>query len=224
MNARAVVVVAGGGVPGTDVLGRLPDARGRAVVAADSGVDTAIALGLPVDVVVGDLDSVTAGGLAAAEAGGARVVRHPAAKDVTDLVLAMQEAMALGPERIDVVGGDGGRLDHLLAGTLALADPAYAGVEVRAHLGPATIHVVRGPGTTVLDGQPGALLTLVPVGGPALGVRTAGLRYPLRDEPLDAATTRGVSNVVDAAPATVALTAGVLLAVLPGVTDDGGTP
>jgi thiamine pyrophosphokinase len=193
------------------------------VVAADSGVDTALALGLHVDVVVGDLDSVTAEGLRAAADAGARVVRHPVAKDATDLALALHEALALDPDRIVVVGGSGGRLDHLLAGALALADPAFAGVEVRAHLGPATIHVVHGPGSRTLDGDVGDLLTLVPVGGRAEGVRTTGLRYPLRDEPLEPASTRGVSNVVESRPATVTLTAGVLLAVLPRTTDDGGT-
>jgi thiamine pyrophosphokinase len=222
-----VVVVAGGGPPDAAVLDRLPSPA--FVVAADSGVDTALALGLRIDLVVGDLDSVTPAGLAAAEASGARVVRHPVAKDATDLVLAMHEAMALlGDDGDDgelvVVGGSGGRLDHLLAGALALADPAFAGVEVRAHLGPATIHVVHGPGARVLGGDVGDLLTLVPVGGRADGVRTTGLRYPLRDEPLEPASTRGVSNVVESVPASVRLTTGALLAVLPGDTDDGGPP
>ena len=78
-----VVVVASGEGPELT----LPDAK--SVVAADGGLLRARGLGLTVDVVVGDLDSVTPEALAAAEAAGARVVRHPQAKDATDLELAL---------------------------------------------------------------------------------------------------------------------------------------
>ncbi|HEY3434518.1 MAG TPA: thiamine diphosphokinase, partial [Solirubrobacterales bacterium] len=122
MAHRAVVVVVGGGLPAPGLLAQLPD--GAPVVAADSGLDSALALGLRADVVVGDLDSVTPGALATAEAAGARVVRHPADKDETDLALALAEAGELlgGRGRVVVVGGVEGRLDHLLAEVLALAD------------------------------------------------------------------------------------------------------
>jgi thiamine pyrophosphokinase len=218
-----VVVVAGGGSPPPDIVASLPP--GAPVVAADSGADTALAIGLGVDILVGDLDSVSPAGLAAAEASGARIVRHPVAKDATDLALALEEAAALlgeGGGDVVVLGGHGGRLDHLLAGVLALADDSWAHLSIRAHLGPATVHVLRGPGERVIGGAEGDLVTLVPVGGPSEGVRTSGLRFPLRDEPLGPGTTRGVSNVIEHLPATVALRTGVLLAVLPGDEPDGG--
>lgn len=194
----------------------LPD--GAPVVAADGGVDAALDLGLHVDVVVGDLDSVTAEGLAAAEAAGARVERHPPDKDATDLALALHTAAGLAGDGGDIVvlGVEGGRFDHLLAGVLALADPALAAHRVRAHLGGASVHVVHGPGEIGLELGHGATVTLVPVGGDAEGVRTTGLRYPLRGERLGAGTTRGVSNVVDGDVAVVGLDAGTLLAVVPG--------
>ena len=214
MQHPAVVVVGGGGDVAPSVRQRLPE--GAPVIAADSGVDAALAIGLAVAVVVGDLDSATPEAVAKAEAAGARVERHPADKDETDLALALALARSLVVDdgEIVVVGVEGGRLDHLLAGILVLADPRFG--RVRAHLGDATIHVVHGPGEVVVDAATGALVTLVPVGGDALGVRTTGLRYPLRSEPLPAATTRGVSNVVDSAGATVALDTGTLLVVVPG--------
>jgi len=212
-----VIVVSGGGPAPADVLDRLPS--GAPVVAADSGIDSALALGLHVDVAVGDFDSVTAAGLAAVEASGARVIRHPAAKDATDLALGLDVAVELLGETsgtIIVVGADAGRLDHLLAGILALASPVTAHHAVRAHLGPATVHVVHGPGAIDVDAPVGATLTLVPVGGTAGGITTGGLRYPLRSEPLTAGTTRGVSNVVDRSPARVEVESGTVLVVLPG--------
>jgi len=181
------------------------------VIAADGGVDRALALGLHVDLAIGDFDSVSAAGLAAAEASGARVERHPVAKDATDLELALDAAIALRPARIVVVGSDGGRLDHLLGSVLLLADERYAATEIDAYLGGACVSVVRGSRT--LAGVPGDLLTLLPMHGAAEGVTTRGLVYPLRDEMLSSGTSRGVSNVFSASEAHITVDRGCLLAV-----------
>ena len=202
-----VVVVASG--DGPDLT--LP-AAGR-VVAADGGLLRAQALGLDVDVVVGDLDSATPEAIAAAEAAGARIVRHPQAKDATDLELALDEAVALGGRRVLVVASAGGRLDHLLGSLLLLAAERYAALELDALVGDALVHVVRGERT--VHGAPGELLTLVPLGGAAEGVTTDGLEYPLRGETLGPGTTRGVSNVFLGTEARVTLERGVLLAIRP---------
>ena len=211
MNARTVIVVAGGDVSARPLPGRLPD--GDAVIAADGGVDRALALGLHVDLAIGDFDSVSAAGLAAAEAEGARVDRHPTAKDATDLELALDAAIALGPARIVVVGSGGGRLDHLLGSVLLLADERYAAAEIDAYLGEARVAVVRGSRT--LAGAPGDLLSLLPVHGAAEGVTTEGLEYPLRDETLPPGTSRGISNVFSASEARITVERGCLLAVRP---------
>ena len=132
-GSTIIVVTAGPADP--RVLAALPD--DAQVVAADGGVDTALELGLAVTVAVGDFDSVTASGLATVEAAGSRVDRYPEAKDATDLELALDTALALGADRIVVVGDSGGRLDHLLAGLLLLGHERYARIEIDALLGPA---------------------------------------------------------------------------------------
>src|SRR5690349_19765065 len=103
-KVETVVVVAGGHSSVGRALELPEDAH---VFAADSGVDLALALGLHVDRAIGDFDSVSAAGLAAVEAAGAVVERHPAAKDATDLELALDAAVALEPARIVVVGSAG---------------------------------------------------------------------------------------------------------------------
>jgi thiamine pyrophosphokinase len=208
LNEPDVVVVASGPGPALTV----PVAQ--TVVAADGGLDRALALGLDVDVVIGDLDSVSAEALAAAESVGARVVRHPSAKDTTDLELALDEAVAVGARRVLVVGSSEGRLDHLLSSLLLLGSERYSALEVDAVVGGAVVHVVRGE--RVLPGSTGELLTLIPLGGHAAGVITEGLEYPLVGETLEHGSTRGVSNVFLGDEAKVALSSGVLLAVRPG--------
>jgi thiamine pyrophosphokinase len=209
---RTILVIAGGDPVTIDELGPVP--VGAFVIAADSGVDRAAALGLRVDLAVGDFDSVTPAALEAVTAAGATVERHPEAKDHTDLELALVAALARRPARVLVVGGHGGRLDHFLANALLLASPDYAELDIVARMGRTVMTVVRDEAQ--LTGSAGELVTLVPVHGAALGIVTRGLRYPLAGEDLLAGSTRGVSNVLDAPTATVSVREGVLLAVQPG--------
>ncbi len=209
---RHAVIVTGGDPPDPRTTSAL-DAAAALVVAADSGLVHAHQLGLHVDVVVGDLDSVPADALRRAVADGAEVEQHPVDKDATDLELALAAVAARGVERVVVLGGGGGRLDHFLANLLVLADTRFARVAVEAHVGTAELHVVRDEAT--LHGEPGDRVSLLPMHGDAAGVRTTNLKFPLRGEILHAGSTRGVSNEFVAAPARVTLTSGALLAILP---------
>jgi thiamine pyrophosphokinase len=176
---------------------------GATVVAADGGAEWGVA----VDLVVGDLDSISAETLARVE----HVERHPEAKDASDLELALAAALRFEPDRILVVGGAGGRVDHLFGELLLLAADAFASVQVDAELGSAAVHVIRGE--RVLAGVPGELVSLFAVHGEATGIVTDGLVYPLRGETLEPGSTRGLSNVFAAAAARVCLERGVLLAI-----------
>jgi len=212
------IIVVAGGAPPRRAASRHATAiaadESTTVIAADGGVDRALALGLHVDLAVGDFDSITHDGLAAAEAAGARIERHPAAKDATDLELALDAALALSPNRVLVVGSPDGRLDHLLASLLLLGSERFAGLELDALLGSTRVHVIRG--SRMLSGAVGELVSLLPLHGPAEGITTAGLAYPLAGETLDAGSSRGVSNVFADETARIDVERGVLLAIRPG--------
>lgn len=205
-----VVVVAGGSPPPTEVTQRLHDVT--SVVAADSGFDHAVALGLEPTVLVGDLDSISADGLRRAEDAGIDIRRYPANKDATDLELALDAAMDLGDEIVVVDGGEG-RLDHRLGNLLLLASHRYAEVEVSALVGPATVSVCRRHRR--LRARVGDLVTLLPVAGEATGVSTRGLQWQLDAATLGPGSTRGISNVFVATEATIETASGVLLAIQP---------
>src|SRR5690606_11340732 len=220
---RVAVVVAGGGPPAVtrEQLGDLGDRP--VVVAADEGLQHAEALGLRVDLVVGDMDSVDPGALAAADAAGVPLQRHPAAKDATDLELALDAALAAEVDRVVVVTGTGDRLDHTMAVALTVSAPdRVAAAAVAAWVGRAHVWVVAGEAS--LAGRPGELLSLLPAHGPAVGVTTSGLLYPLADEDLPAGIGRGVSNEWVAEVATVRVRPGILLAVAPGAAAGARAP
>ena len=160
---------------------------------------------MTVDLVVGDFDSADPDVVAAS---GAAIEQHPTAKDATDLELALDAAQRAGAQHVVVVGGGGGRLDHLFGNVLLLAAPAFEQLHLEADFGDARIAVVHGGQDVAIDGEPGELVTLLPVGGTAAGIVTSGLEYPLAGESLAPGTTRGVSNVMQSTPATVALDIG----------------
>ena len=183
------------------------------VVCADSGLASADALDVQPDVIVGDLDSIDPVALERARRTGVEVEAHPAAKDATDLELALDAALRRGAASIVVVsGGPGPRLDHFVAElALLAATPAVA----EALVGSARIRFVRAPASVAVTGTPGEVVSLVPAGADVGGVTTSGLRWPLTAEPLPFGTTRGVSNELSGTHATVSVTSGVLLVVQP---------
>jgi thiamine pyrophosphokinase len=207
VSGRAIVVVGGQG----PALGVIDDA-GAFVIAADSGLDRALEMGLRVDLVVGDLDSVTDEALASARAAGVPVEVHPVDKDATDLELALGVCVARGATQVQVVALDGGRPDHWLANVSLLCSPRWADMDMRALSARSEMKVVRAD--TELDHPAGSLVTLLAWGGPVHGVETSGLRWtpPSTLVPGD---TIGVSNEITAPPARITVADGVLLVVIP---------
>ncbi|MEM9607919.1 MAG: thiamine diphosphokinase [Actinomycetota bacterium] len=206
-----VLVVMGGPPPWADAVPTDADL----VVAVDSGVDHALELGLRIDVVVGDLDSVSADGLAAAGDGGARIEEHPADKDQTDLELALEVALADAPASCVVVGGaPDDRIDHWLAALGTLASPRWRATRLDVRMGRSRILPVHDE--VRLPTRPGQTVSLIAIGGDAVGIRSTGVEWPLDGETLPPTVARGVSNVAIADEVTVAVEQGVVLLVVPG--------
>jgi thiamine pyrophosphokinase len=63
----------------------------------------------------------------------------------------------------------------------------------------------------VIDGQPGDIVSLLPLSQRVTGITTEGLEYPLRGETLRLGPARGVSNVMLGKMARVAHRSGLLL-------------
>ena len=210
---RTVLIFSGGASLTAHQKANLPAAD--MVLAADSGVDRAHDCDFEVDVAVGDFDSVSDDGLRQAKASGARIIAHPAVKNETDLELALLEAQRLGVERVVVVALDGGRADHYLANLALLADPRFRSQSIAAQLGDGWVSVIHD--RHEMQGTEGEVVSLLPMGGAAAGVRTDGLLYPLRDETLEIGSPRGMSNHFAGTTALVELRAGTLLCIRPNV-------
>ena len=111
-------IVAGG--PGREPPRGLSPRPDDIVIAADAGAQHARAWGWPIHLLIGDLDSLDAAEARRLREAGVPVVTAPAAKDETDLELALERALATDAESIVITGALGGRTDHLLANILLL--------------------------------------------------------------------------------------------------------
>ena len=203
-----VVIFTGGEPLPAWAAGEIPE--DAYLIAADSGLDHALALGFDVDMAVGDFDSAGEHALAITDA---TVERHSPNKDATDLELALEAAMRHDPLRVIILGGQGGRVDHLMATLALVASDKWAGVELEWVGRDARIRVIQA-GVT-LHGAAGSIITLLAMNGPVRGVTTTGLEWNLDDETLAAGSTRGVSNRFTGPVASIRIRAGTLVSIQP---------
>jgi thiamine pyrophosphokinase len=211
------IVLSNGVIHDLHVLRDRLDGWGEAfVVAADGGSRYAVALGLTITAVLGDLDSIDVLTRSILEKSGVPLFAYPVDKDEIDLELAMHYAVDHGATEIVVLGAIGGRVDMTMANMQLMLLPALADLNVEFWDGPQTARVLKSPGGEI-SGQVGDTVSLLPLGSDAYGITTHDLKYPLVDETLTMGIARGVSNVMEKARVRVDLREGVLLAVhIPG--------
>ena len=135
------IIFTGGNYPQKDRISHFlePLKDNAVVIAADSGLNTAKAYNIKPDYFLGDMDSVDAESVAwfksfeRTEKGAPGAAAHqkpqnietfPEDKDYSDTELAIRKAKSLGADFTVLIGGAGGRLDHLL-GILELFKGAY---------------------------------------------------------------------------------------------------
>jgi len=187
-------------------------------IAADGGVRLWERLGLTPHILLGDFDSLSDEEVAAWAAAGVEIQRHPVAKDKSDLELALDQAAGRGAASILLAAITGSRLDHSLANLFLAARFAAPQTEVTVLTLRGAVYPVAGGrgrvGRRRLPAAPGEVVALLPVGGPAAGVTTRNLRYPLRDATLPWGSTLSISNEPTGSPIEVEVAEGRLLVIV----------
>jgi thiamine pyrophosphokinase len=181
------------------------------LIAADGGLKHMLRIGITPAIIIGDLDSAPQEEAARLEREGRRVMRYPREKDATDLELAIQQAVAERVKTILIVGALGGRLDQTLGNLALLSGPNLVQVDIRLEDGIEEVFLIRSQ--DIIHGQTGDTVSLIPFQGPAQGVETEGLQYPLRFETLYPSKTRGISNVMIMEEARVSVVSGTLICI-----------
>lgn len=212
MPTREVLILAAGLWPKEPPSPTLV-ARADLIIATDAAWARATARGVRVDRVIGDLDSLQESEVASLRRSGTPTDVYPRDKDRTDLEIAIDEALLLGPDRIVIYGALGGRTDQILANVFLLEKVARFGAQAELVSGQESVFLVDGE-RVLSEVSPGDGVSLLPISDSARGVTTWGLKYELAGETLERASSRGVSNEVVALPAGLRVEEGVLVVVL----------
>jgi len=182
-------ILLGGDLTATPRLAR--HVRGSRVIAADSGIRHAPALGLTPELWMGDFDSVSQEQRAGFA--GIPVEVFPADKDKTDGELAIDIALARGATRLVLAGAFGGpRADHAflhLALALALAEK---GIDVALTSG-AQEGVPLLPGISRFDYPAGTLFSVICF-TELEGLTLDGVKWPLAGRHVPFGSSLTLSN------------------------------
>lgn len=178
-----------------------------AVIAVDGGLALLKQARVKPTLYVGDLDS------AASVPEKLPAIFLPPKKDFSDLRVALEIANSLRATRIQAWGVLGARLDHHQAALEDLTD-ATGCREISAHSNGTELHWVRpGKGLTLKPQSRSTHVSIFALRGPARGVKSVGLEYPLSNETLHPGS-RGLSNQPKAAKISLSLKSGQVLVIL----------
>jgi len=166
---RALLAIGGEAPPFEAVAPLLPGLG--CICAADSGLDTLRRWGVEPDLVVGDMDSLEDPSILADYP---EVMVFPRDKDDSDTELGLKELRRRGFHWIAMVGGGGGRLDHLLALRSLFERPS--GPDEWLTPGGRVVRIDEPTRFTV---EAGATVSVFPLSGGAFGMVSRGLKWPL---------------------------------------------
>ena len=179
---------------------------GDLCIAADSGYRHAQAMGVRVDVLLGDFDSL---GEPKDVDERTELLRVPAEKDFTDTQLAVETAIERGADDIVIIGGLGGRLDHTLSNLAILEDLAARNVFAVITDGQNRVRYLDSTSTLIAHSS-FRYLSLIAASERAKGVSVEGCRYPLKNATLSRRMQYAVSNEITGNCALVSVRRGAL--------------
>ncbi|MBT94632.1 MAG: thiamine diphosphokinase [Acidimicrobiaceae bacterium] len=209
---KNALIITGGPCANKEVLTHLPDID--LVIAADSGFDNALSLGITPDLVIGDLDSISASSLDLIEKHSIQLISYPQDKDKSDLELTLMHA-SKNCGSITILDSGSGRIDHLLGLFAAMTSEATAKLSCDAFVSTSYIKVVR----DCYRVKPAAnkLVSVFPFAGEAKGVCLSGFRWDLDNETISSGSTLGLSNEIVASFGEISLQDGILLVIQPDI-------
>jgi len=188
---------------------------GARIIAADSGMKHARALGVMPELWVGDFDS--SGSELLLDYAHVPRQTHPADKDATDGEIAVAAAMKRGATEFILIGGLGGQGDHATAHLGLALHLAQSGRTCLISNGNEEAYPLIA-GTYEFDFGPQSRLSIVPWSD-ITGFNLTGVKWPLTDKALTLGSSFTMSNVT-LGPVALAFTSGIAIAIAyPAQTD-----
>ncbi len=189
------------------------------VVCADSGLNTAYALHLPVDYILGDFDSVQQDVLqqyrrsSLSESVHAQFIQYPVEKDATDGEMVLSWVLTQEPDEVVILGATGGRLDHMLAMINVLIQPLKKKIPTYIIDRYNKLYLIEDKHVFNRESIYGKYISFQPLTEQVTGVTLIGMKYPLSQYTMTIGNSLGVSNEMsdDVNQAEVQIDQGILI-------------
>lgn len=168
----------------------------KTIMCVDKGLRAAHDLGVQVDCVVGDFDSVTKELVESYRKKGSKIIELNPIKDATDTQVALEWAMDSGARSIHILGATGTRLDHMLGSihilmiALKRNIPAYIMDDYNK------LYLMDHSFTLKKEDAYGDYISLIPLTEQVEGVTLVGMKYPLLDATMKIGESLGISNEI----------------------------
>lgn len=203
-------ILAGG--PSFLVPESLPVENDSIWVGVDRGISGLLHRNIEPEYLFGDFDSVSEEDKKDLERR-SNVFSFPPEKAKTDLELAIDWAVEQHPEKVEIFGATGGRLDHEWANLQLLAKGLACGVE--------TVMIDRqnwmrasAPGCyEIVKDEAFPYVSFLPLNQSIKGLTLKGFKYPLDDEYVQAGSTLTVSNELIEESGTYSFESGIVLVI-----------
>ena len=194
------------------------------IIVVDGALETASALSIEFQSLVGDFDTVDTS-LLEKYLGkqGLYIERHRPQKDETDTELALELALAkMGKEgripqkddAIVILGATGGRLDHMLGNIQLIYRGLKAGIACRLYDEDNCLFMIDDFHQFGEETDSYQYVSFLPFSERAEGVTLDGFAYPLEDAVLEKGSTLGISNEIRRRGAWVSVKKGILIGIL----------
>ncbi len=157
-------------------------------IAADSGAEFMMEMGIMPDVLIGDMDSITSETLKKCTEKGVSVSRFPTEKDEIDTELALIEAQNRQSDVIFVAGAFGNRLDQTF-GVFRLMERFERTVLFNEKL-----YSIVVKNRVDLKSAPGEVWSVIPLKKDILNLSLKGFRYELTGKKMEYLRPYGISN------------------------------
>ena len=184
-------------------------------IGVDRGVFHLLKRNIKPAIAFGDFDSVSPEELAYIESEVSELKQFLPEKDETDLELALNWALEQNPERIQLFGATGGRLDHLFANVHLLVDPLLNGNKIDIVMIDFYNHlIVKSPGTySISKEESKKYISFVPITLNVSNLTLEGFKYPLKNRHISIGSTLCISNELIDDYGTFSFSEGILLVI-----------
>lgn len=189
----------------------LKEIKADYLICADGGANYARDLNLKPDIIIGDMDSITAETRTFFEE--IKFESYPSKKDETDTELAITHAIKMGADKVIILGGLGSRMDHSLGNIYLLK--RFVDVGIDAEMVNENNHIQLIGKTTVFNFPIGTIVSILPIGGDVEGLTITGFEYPITEGQMTIDKPYGISNVTNENTQGIAFKKGLLLMVIP---------